>query len=77
MDNVGKRTNFESRSLDPCRLIWKVLTPYVFVGVGCFTFTPDNNCLQLLDVQHLTLVRTDYSINNMETLYVHLFDYQC
>ena len=32
----------------------------IFSGVGCFTFTPGNNCLPVLDVQHLTLVRTDY-----------------
>ena len=35
----------EFRSLDPCRLIWKVLTLYVFTGVGCFTFTSGNSVL--------------------------------
>ena len=33
------------------------------MGVGCFTFTPGNNCLPVLDVQHLTFVRTDHDRN--------------
>ena len=31
-----------------------------FLGVGCLTCTPPSNCLLMLDIQHLALVRTDY-----------------